>query len=389
MPTSGPSNSAPSASAPSNSAEQGAPRDEELRGVVPTESWSVSLESWARARHGEKVLTVPSTMDFAPLGTLRPQTFYELPVVLAVMTRRTASLHAALTRAVEIIREATYAFRAVVVTDVPTAEPIRTVDWTVEHLLGEADWAALQEQNWLPAAVDHLEWARRQYGASLVLAPETPYQVLAEVARVGAFTRAPEKILDTAGELARESLALHGAGETAAEDAAGGVEQSLRGWWVDALQDGITRRVRPGGGFSAEVSALAGPGAGVLVADGETAGQALQGWAAESGWTVARLTGSGGTNPADVRLHQALVRAAGEGLLQAVQAAGPVLLITDQADAQTTGTDGVVVLQRPEAEGTGWTARLQMSYGASTRIRAAELPSALDRLRRIHLATTL
>ncbi|OSM42025.1 hypothetical protein, partial [Nesterenkonia sp. PF2B19] len=179
------------------------PADEPVAGST---SWSTSLEGWARARHGGSVLTVPSTLDFAPLGTLRPQTFYELPVVLAVMTRRTAPLHVALTRAVEVIREATYAFRAVVVTDVPTSAPIRTVDWTVEHVLGEADWAVLQEENWLPAAVDQLEWARRQYGASLVLAPETPEQVLEDVARVGAFTRAPEKILDTAAGLVREAL---------------------------------------------------------------------------------------------------------------------------------------------------------------------------------------
>ncbi|GAA1189658.1 hypothetical protein [Nesterenkonia xinjiangensis] len=357
-------------------------------GAASADSWSTSLETWARGRHGEKVLTVASTMDFAPLGTLRPQTFYELPVVMAVMTRRSASLHAALTRAVEIIREATYAFRMVVVTDVPTSAPVRTVDWTVEHLLGEADWAALQGENWLPAAVDHLEWARRQYGASLVLAPESPEQVLADIARVGAFSRAPEKIMSTAAELARQALPEGPqAGGSASQE-----ERALRGWWRGALEDGLARQLDLGEGFTPTVTVIGGDSAGVIVADGVTAGEALQGWASESGWSVVRIGRAEAAGPTAERLHQALLRAAGEGAARAVGAAGPLLLITDQQQEEQPvpdGLDGVVVLHRPEEPGTGWSAELLMGYGASTRIRAAELPTALDRLRRIHLATTL
>ncbi|GAB3194115.1 hypothetical protein [Nesterenkonia suensis] len=331
---------------------------------------------------------MPQTLDFAPLGTLRPHTFYDLPVVLAVVTRRSAPLHAALTRAVEIIREATYAFRLVAVTDVPTSAPIRTADWTVEHVLGEADWAALHEENWLPATVAHLEWARRQYGACMVLAPETDEQLLEEIARLGALSRAPEKIMSTAAELVEHAL------RDGQHPAEGGprVEQGLRGWWQDACHDGLARTVELGAGLSSAVTVAPGASAGVLVADGTIAGEALQGWAAESGWSVARLRGPESAPPEGGRLHRALIRAAGEGVGRAVGTAGPLLLITDQpqdASAVPAGLDGAVVLHRPEEPGAGWSAELTMRYGASTRIRAAELPSALDRLRRIHLVTAV
>ncbi|OSM42013.1 hypothetical protein BCY76_017055 [Nesterenkonia sp. PF2B19] len=91
-------------------------------------------------------------------------------------------------------------------------------------------------------------------------------------------------------------------------------------------------------------------------------------------------------------MHAALLRAAGEGAGERPGASGPVLLLTDQSaqeEGSARGFDGVVVLRRPVAEGAGWTAELQMAYGGSTTIRAAELPSALDRLRQIHLVTTV
>lgn len=381
---------------------------------IRSTSWSTSLETWARGRHGDRVLTAPSTLDFAPTGTLRPQTFYGLPVVLVVLTRRSAPLHAALTDAAEIIREATYAFRAVAVTDTPAAEVIQAVDWTVEHLLGEVEWAALQETDWLPGAVDHLEWARRTYGASLVLAPETPEQLLEEISRLGAFAEAPEKVLDTAIERAQERL-----GRSEEQESEGGAsgarrERGLRGWWARALEDGAARRVLLEGAPAAgalEVTVRRGDGAGVLIgldpaADPspapvlETALRTApaRGWstvsiarAASTGATAenaAAIVGedaAGGAAEVAARLVRAGVRAAAE----AVDPSGPALLLLGEDVAGELdlaevpeGLDGVVIL-RPG------TVEVAMGYAASTECTPGQLPAVLERVRRIHLVTAL
>lgn len=384
-------------------------------------SWSTSLETWARMRHGGRVLVAPNTLDFAPTGTLRPQTFYDLPVVMTVMTRRTLAWHPALTSAAEIIREATYGFRAVAVTDMPAGEAVRAVDWTVEHLLGEEDWAALQEGNWLPAAVDHLEWARRTYGASLVIAPEGPDQVLEEISRLGAFADAPEEVLAAALERARESMPEVGAVSRSGEPglvsdpessgAAHGmsVERGLRGWWGQAAADGMTRCVSFGEqplSRTLEVTVRAGDGAGSLIGlerEGERAPEletALRsapahGWSAvtvrPSGAATSAAAGpvGGAGRSADVETDRRLTRAAVCAAAESVDASGPtLLLIPEEAvpmleiDDSLEGVDGTVTLRPGRAD-------VVMAYGASTQCSPEALPGVLEEIRRIHLITAV
>ncbi len=162
-------------------------------------------------------------MDFAPRITRRPHTFYDLPVVMVVMTRHTAHLHTAILHGLELVREATYGFRAVVVTDSATGSGFSDVDWTVEHILGEREWLAVREGNWLPYAADHVLWAQNFYGASLVLAPETYDQVQHAILRVGERFQAADKVLSTARDIAEE--------RSSAPD--GSVRPGLRGWWTE------------------------------------------------------------------------------------------------------------------------------------------------------------
>lgn len=387
-------------------------------------SWSTSLETWARTRHGDRVLVAPSTLDFAPTGTLRPQTFYDLPVVMTVMTRRTLAWHPALTSAAEIIREATYGFRAVAVTDVPAEEAVRAVDWAVEHLLGEDEWAALQESNWLPAAVDHLEWARRTYGASLVIAPEGPDQVLEEISRLGAFADAPEEVLAAALERARESMpevrsevgvaGRRGESGLVSDPETGAVrgmsvEHGLRGWWQQAAADGMTRCVSFGEQSPSpalEVTVRAGDGAGSLIGlerDGERAPEleaalrsaAAHGWSAvtirPSGAATSAAAGpvGGAGRSADVETDRRLTRAAVCAGAESVDASGPtLLLIPEEAvpmleiDDGLEGVDGTVTLRPGRAD-------VVMAYGASTRCPPEALPGVLEEIRRIHLTSAL
>jgi hypothetical protein len=191
--------------------------------AVTTDSWATSLETWTRSYFRGAAGDVAGTMDFAPRITRRPYTFYDLPVVMVVMTRHTAHLQTAILHSLELLREATYGFRAVVVTDSATGAGFHDVDWTVEHILGEREWLAAREGNWLPHAADHVLWAQNIYGASIVLAPETPGQVQQAIVRLAERFQAADKVLATARGLAEEQ-------SSAPENS---VRAGLRGWWQD------------------------------------------------------------------------------------------------------------------------------------------------------------
>lgn len=366
---------------------------------ISSASWSTSLETWARGHYDGRPLTVSSTMDFAPLGTLRPRTFYELPVVLAVMTERTVRLHTAITRSLELIREATYAFRMVALSDDPTNDSLRAVDWSVEHVLGESAWRMIREDNWLPAAVDHLDWARRQFGASLVIAPETPAQVRTALQKVGVLAGAPRVIVDAAVGLADEAL------ERAATAAAGErhehgqdlmpvvAERSVRGWWNATSAVGASRRVSlslPREGKEIQVILHRGSAAGVLITY-EPDARILCADARGEGWSTVeiQLPTSAQCAGADRRkILRELVLAAADGM----SVVGPALIVTGEtasarlelgpADASHS-IGGYIHLRKDQS------AEVTMDYGASVQTSVDELPRVLEQLRRIHLVTAL
>lgn len=355
-------------------------------------SWSASLESWARTRYGAQRLAVSSTMDFAPQGTLRPHTFYGLPVVLIVMTRSSAPMHAGLAQGVELIREATYGFRVVVLTDEPAAESLREVDFSVEHCLGEVDWAALHGSNWLTEAADHLDWTRRQYGASMILAPERPEQVIDDLARLGAAFEAPEKVLATAAEIARDAL-------DSVQDPQ--LQQSLRGWWGE-LGPGRRHRKVTLGDLTLSVTVEPAEGAGVLVGLGSDTSPLVE-RARAGGWTNVLITAQSkegaSQGPAapgaehsaaavaeesqQARLLAACLRAAAEG----VDTAGPSFLIESREaparEAEHIGVDGVITVS---SEGR---CQVTMDYGSSLDCSEEDLLPSLERIRGIHLRTAV
>lgn len=366
---------------------------------INSASWSTSLETWARAHYDGRPLTVSGTMDFAPLGTLRPRTFSDLPVVLAVMTERTTRLHTALTKSLELVREATYAFRMVALTDDPTSDSLRAVDWSVEHVLGESAWRMIREDNWLPAAVDHLEWARRQFGASLVIAPETPAQVHSALLKVGVLAGAPQAIVDAAGGLADEAMegaatAALGERDEHGQDRTPAVaERSVRGWWNATSSEGSTRRVSltpPHQGRQVQVVLHHGSAEGVLITD-EPDARHLCAAARADGWSTVEIQLPmsvlfAGTDQR--RFLRALILAAADGM----SVVGPSLVVTGE-----TGSAGLDLGQADISHAVAGTVHLQdnqsaqitMDYGASALTSMDDLPRVLKQLRRIHLVTAL
>ncbi|OSM42176.1 hypothetical protein, partial [Nesterenkonia sp. PF2B19] len=185
--------------------------------------WTETLEQRARARYGESPLEVQGTMPFAPREAPKPRAFQKIPVVMLVLTGRNRHLHDGVAQAVEIIREATYGFRAVVFTDDAASPALRQVDWALEHCLPEDSLHRMRpERNWLSVAADHLAWAQREYGASVVVAPEDVEGGLGAVRRIATAFRAPTKILETALARAQEAFTERPA-----------TWQGLRGHWAE------------------------------------------------------------------------------------------------------------------------------------------------------------
>lgn len=371
--------------------------------VVLASSWSAGLEAWARARWSEQMIPVGGTMDFAPLGTERPRAFFEVPVVILVMTRATAQLHRALFRAVELLRESTYGFRAVLFTDDVGVAESAEVDWTLEHTMSEDEWSRVSAENWLTQAAEHLAWAQRQYGASLVLAPETPEQVRAAVARLGAAFLAAEKVRRTAATLAEQEL--DGLDET--RELSSRRSRSVRGWWSQLGAGRSTVRAEWGAGARLKlVIDRRDPGEGLLVGPEGEAVEAFLSRGRESGFSTVTFEVEQG-EAVDVQGGlETAIRAAVEVLGDS----GPSLFVAAAASnvdrAADRGLDGVVRLGGQGAgqdagRGTGQDAghdvgqvsaaraghELVMSYGSSLRFAPEQTVEVLTRLSRLHHAT--
>ncbi|MDS2174054.1 hypothetical protein Q7C18_15220 [Nesterenkonia sp. CL21] len=326
--------------------------------------WTRTLEQWTRARYRDAPVPVRDTLPFAPREAPKPKAFQKIPVVMIVLTRRTRHLHAGVCQAVEIIRESTYGFRAVVFTDDAVSPAFGAVDWAIEHCLPEDALHRLQPgKNWLETASDHLEWAQREYGASLVLAPDDEESAVEAVHRLAVAFRAPAKIVDSACERAR-------AGFTAAAD----VRHGLRGWW-ETLPVGRSDVVVEWSGTQISCvvhrSDTASPecvGA-VIDATGREPSSGLA-VAHASGWSTAHLIGSAGQSRA------AVVRAAGEGLA----GDGPVVECVTEPEALAgdwSGIDARLILEA----GRG---RLVTRVGAAVDFAAEQLREVLDALRAAH-----
>lgn len=354
--------------------------------VVPAESWSAGLEAWARARWSEQVIPVDTTMDFAPLGTQRPRAFFEVPVVILVMTRATRRLHRAMFRAVELLRESTYGFRAVLFTDEVSVFEAAEVDWALEHTMPEAQWSQISAQNWLVQASEHLAWAQRQYGASWVLAPETPDQVRAAVARLGAAFVAPEKVRQTAASLAEEEL--DGLGETMALSSRR--VESLRGWWSQLGSGRSTVRVDVGVGDGARLrfvvdrpeSAGGAGDAGLLIGPHGAAVESFLGLGRQAGYATVSFEVEEGDAAAVQGGLETAIRAA----VEALGAGGPALFVAGAPSnvqrAADRGLDAVVHLGDDGAPH-----EMLMSYGPSAQFDAERTVEVLSQLTTIHQAT--
>lgn len=346
---------------------------------VSADSWAAGLEAWARGRWSERMIPVDRTMQFAPQGTERPRSFHEVPVVIVVMTRATERLHRALLRSVELLRESTYGFRAVLFTDDARIVAAADVDWTFEHTFSEVDWAQISAENWLSAASEHLSWAQLQYGASLVLAPQTPDQVRADVARLGAAFLAADKVRRTAATVVEEEL--EGLDET--QDISSRRTTSARGWWSGLALGRSTVRMAPSAGARIRLvidraehpqGLLIGP-AGREVDDFLAAGRA-QGLS-----TVAFEVEEG----SDAAVVQAGLETAIRAAVETLGVPGPALFAataTSNPDrAADRGLDGVI-----RVAGDAGPHALTMSYGAGLEFEADRTSEVLRRLVRIHRA---
>ncbi|MFD5822077.1 hypothetical protein [Nesterenkonia xinjiangensis] len=335
-----------------------------------TGPWTQTLEQWTRSRYGDAPVAVRGTMPFAPREAPKPRAFQRIPVVMIVLTRRSRHLHAGLCQAVELIREATYGFRAVVFTDDAASPAFGQVDWVVEHCLAEDSLHRLQPgKNWLETVGEHLTWAQREYGASLVLAPEDEESCLDAVRRIAVTFRAPAKIVETAVQRAQELV-------TRVE----GVRQGLRGWWGD-LPAGRTAVEFAWGGAQlscvvhhAQRASAQPSGAVIEVTEGEVSWALTEAQTAE--WSTAQIIGpsSGRTSGAG---PLAIARAAGEGLADG----GPVVqCVADSAalDADWRGIDARLI----GASGAG---RLVTRVGAVVEFPREQAAEVLRALRRAHL----
>lgn len=301
-------------------------------------SWTQTLEQWTRSWYGDSPVPVHGTLPFAPREAPKPRAFQKIPVVMIVLTRRSRHLHAGVCQAVELIREATYGFRAVVFTDDVASGAFGGVDWAIEHCLPEDALHRLQPgKNWLETAREHLAWAQREYGASLVTAPEDEESALEAVRRIAVAFRAPAKIVETAVDRAQARF-------TAADT----VRNGLRGWW----------HTLPAGRSEVEISWAGarlscvvhrpevgppGDGGALIDATGAEPSRALV-EARASGWSTAHITAPAG-HPSSGPGLSAVVRAAGEGLCEG----GPI--VECAADAEATpadwvGTDARLVEER-------------------------------------------
>lgn len=361
-------------------------------------SWSLSLEQWAQQHFGTQLQPVGSTMAFAPSKTLSHQMFYRTPVVIFVVTERTRRLHRALYEAVDLLRESTYAFRAVAFTDTLTSPGLRSVDWTVEHCMDEDSWRQLSSEDWLTEAAGQLSWAQRQYGASYVLAPSTAEEVIETVEFIGLAYKAAHKVRQTALELARQHLP--------AEEASPGevvTVQGLRGWWQHLPAGNSQRRVQLDDGeliLSIRRRESEGlPGYGAVVA---TSSAALEAGRLSADWSTVTIehhgaaTGVGDDSAEAVRAAgastQDLIRLS-RAAADALAGGGPALLLTSalldaagplaappKAETPTQGVSLPSVVTLGD-DGTG---QAVMSYGSVVEFPAAELPRVLEELRTVH-----
>lgn len=347
--------------------------------VVSSSSWSAGLEAWAHGRWSEQMIPVGGTMDFAPLGTERPRAFFEVPVVIVVMTRATARLHRALSRAVELLRESTYGFRAVLFTDDVDVARSAEVDWTLEHTMAEAEWSQVSSENWLTQAAEHLAWAQLQYGASLVLAPQTPDQVRSAIARIGAAFLAAEKVRRTAASLAEEEL--QDLDQT--QELSSRRTDSVRGWWSELRTGRSTVRVDLGAGARLKlVVDRAEPGQGLLIGPAGSAVEGFCGAGREAGFSSVCFEAEQGEAASVQGGLETAIRAA----VEVLGGAGPALFVAAASSnvdrAADRGLDGVVRLG-----GQGGVHELAMSYGSALDLDPSQSVEVLTRLSRLHHAT--
>ncbi len=344
---------------------------------VSAGSWASGLEAWARGRWSERMIPADRTMAFAPQGTERPRAFRDVPVVILVMTRATERLHRALFRSVELLRESTYGFRAVLFTDDAGVFADADVDWVLEHTVSEADWAQISSEDWLSSAAAHLGWAQLQYGASLVLAPETPDQVRAAVARLGAAFHAAEKVRRTAATILEDEL--QGLDDT--QDLSSRRTTSARGWWGRLGTGRSTVRIAQSEGARMKlVIARADRSAGLLIGPGGTAVDAFLAEGRAAGFSTVSFDVEVGTDSAVVQSGlETAIRAAVETL----GATGPALFVaaaTSNPDrAADRGLDGVIRLG-----GESEPHELTMSYGSAVEFEAGSVGDVLRRLVRVH-----
>lgn len=141
-----------------------------------------SLEQWAASYYQDLRLRPRRTDDFAPhTVTRKPSLFYDLPVVLVVMTHASEDHHAAVYEAIQRLYEATYAFRPVALTDGSAKDTLAISDWRVEDCSGST--ATLN-------TVEELTWAQLQLGASEVVAAWDDASLQQAVHRIADFAQA-------------------------------------------------------------------------------------------------------------------------------------------------------------------------------------------------------
>lgn len=179
-----------------------APENRSLESPTPGQ---LTLEQWAMQYYSRTKLRPTRTADFAPPSVRRaPHLFFDLPVVLVIMTAQHQGQHAGLFEAVQRLAEATYAFRAVAVTDGSAEGLLEGTDWRIEHVSGTANTALSNTAEF--AVVEELTWLQLQLGASEVLACWDEPSLRSALDRLAAFAQSPSAVTEAAWEQARKSL---------------------------------------------------------------------------------------------------------------------------------------------------------------------------------------
>lgn len=300
---------------------------------TPALTWHQSLEQWCSDSVGHSRQAVQQQADFAPFEAHKPEKFHEAAVVLVVLTSATRQLHRSFAEAAELIRAATSAFRAVLVTDLYQSTALEVCDWPVEQLLAEEMWSAQRRGNWLAEAAQHVGSAQQTYGASYIIAPTGAESAAAALRHLAYVYNAPTAVL---------AQALQIFAEAPVEGAAAPLG-FRHGWETLTAGDSQRRTFRSAQGNEVDVLLHRGTGCGVVIDPAGRLPDELLHAAQHAGWSTAVLPAAGEA-PAQNRFAANVERACADAL----NAGGPVLVCSSAGKLSDADADGRIELVGPE-----------------------------------------